>query len=655
MSKLYKLIIFCSLMLSSFLTKAQLQEYIDSESTRISTISQTEIEINQFIDSNFNKYKLSNELEQEAIVNLKEIENFTDLELEKALDNAKRNELRKLYFNNYPDKLTSYRAKTIPTLLSQQCVNGDFENGAAGYTFWADLHPQPQSGTGFFQSCSTPTVLTTSNVLAPTINNFNSRATIINSTAPGYVQFDPVLSTFGVNVPTLNYNGGTQCIKLNNTAAFGSSDVSTVSRYFPVINQSTIDFNFSLIMDNKPGHAQNIQPYFRARVLDQYNNVVDEFCIIANPVNCLFSAVNVSSDRRILYTGWICARLNVGEILNQPGTIEFSVSDCQPSAHFGTVYIDNICGFTCDTPQLGALNTNPTNLNCPDVNDITPIQVCGTYQSPFNSTLSSIVLNITQGSSVIATITTPTQLTSNTFCFSFLPSVFGANPQGNFEFEIDASFSVNCSAGTFTYTISDTSANIGPDVSFNNCCLSTLTVTSPTDDVANTATVPIKRKERSNWIKASNLIKIGNNILGNGVVYHAENFVELLPGFEALKGSQFAAYPEGCTGGFVYKQVNDKSPKVYEPIVEDINLISLINNGFTIVPNPSSSWIEINLKNGMFNNVSITTIDGKMVLDKHFEQTDKFKLDISSYLSGVYIVNIVSQKGENLTEKLIKK
>ena len=35
-------------------------------------------------------------------------------------------------------------------------------------------------------------------------------------------------------------------------------------------------------MDNKPAHGQPIQPFFRVRVLDQFNNVVDEMCIDAH-------------------------------------------------------------------------------------------------------------------------------------------------------------------------------------------------------------------------------------------------------------------------------------------------------------------------------------------------------------------------------------
>ncbi|WP_298395786.1 3-coathanger stack domain-containing protein [Flavobacterium sp.] len=650
--KILKTILIALLFLNNLDLIAQTKDYINAEKKRIAKTEQTEKDVERFITDNFNKYKLAVGASDELIKELREHENFTDAQIEKALIDAKRNELRKLFFSKNREFVSDYKALELPASIAQDCVNGDFEDGTAGYTFWTDLHPQPGSGTSFFQSCATPTVLTTTNVLAPTTNNFNSRATIINSTAAGYQQFDPVLASFGVNVPTLNNNGGTKAIKLNNTGGMGSSDLTTVSRYFPVINQSTIDFNFSLVMDNKPGHAQDIQPYFRARVLDQFGNVVDEFCIIANPNNCLFSTINVNADRRVLYTGWICARLNVGDILNQPGTIEFSVSDCQPSAHFGTVYIDNICGFTCASPQLGAINTNPTNLNCPSPTSTEPIEVCGTYAPPANAVLNSITLQIIQGGVVIATINTPLQLTSSGFCFSFLPSLFGANPSGNYEFQVNADFNVNCTAGTFLYEISDNSANVGPDVTFIDCCIPTLILTSPADDSNNLALPAVKKRERSDWIKAANIISVGDNVQGNGVVYHAENYVELNPGFEAVLGSQFAAYPEGCSSTFVYR-IGQEQNNSDEQLEENINLIKL-SNGFSIIPNPSSNFIEVVMNDGDFNKVNIATIDGRIVFDKFTDAINRTQIDVSKFPTGIYIINVTTEDGQIHSEKLIK-
>lgn len=656
MYKIFKIVLLSCFVLNSATVSAQLDQYLAEEDSRISLSQKTEIEIQRFVNDNFKNYKLSKEVTDDVIKHLREEEEFTEEEFQKALINAKIYELRKLFFLENPDKRDSYIAKPPPTTVMQTCTNGDFETNTAGYTFWSDAYPQPATGEGFFQSCSMPTAATATNLVTPTTNNFGSTITLISSTNAGYQQYDPTLAGLGINVPTLNTNGGTKSIKLNNANGYGSSDVTTMSRYFPVINQSTIDFNFSLIMDNKPAHGQPIQPFFRVRVYDQFNNVVDEICIIANPDNCLFNTLVVSNNRRVLYTNWICARLNVQDILNQPGTIEFTVSDCEPSAHFGTVYIDNICGLTCAVPQLGALSTDPTNINCPDMAGTTPIQVCGTYQPPVNATVNTISLNILQNNVVIGSMATPTTLTSSTYCFNVNPSLFGASPSGDFEFQVNGTFNVNCPAGTFIYDISDNSANVGPDVTFDNCCQPTLTLVSPADNLNNLATATTKEKERSDWIKAANVVSVGDNVLANGVVYHAANYVELNPGFEAVLGAQFAAYPEGCTADFEYKAQNQNTNvSTNKSAVDDgvINLIKLAN-GFAIIPNPSSNTIEIVMKNAQFNKVNVTSIDGKIVLERNIEMTDKTQLDVSRYANGVYIINITSDDGRIHTEKLIK-
>ena len=657
MYKIYKIVLIWFVVLYSTCISAQVNEYLDAENARISQSQKTELEVRKFVNDNFKKYKLSHDVNDKLIQHLKEEEEFTEAELKNAINKEKIYELRKLFFHENPDKKENYIAKPIPNALREQCVNGDFENNTAGYTFWSDQHPQPASGADFFLSCATPTALTASNVITPNVNDFNSTITLIDNTSPGYQQFDPVLASFGVNVPTLNTNSGTKCIKLNNQEGYGSSDQTTVSRYFPNINEATIEFNFSLVMDNKPAHGQDIQPFFRARVYDQFNNIVDEFCIVANPENCLFEVIYVSRTRRVLYTDWICARLNVGEILNQPGTIEFTVSDCQPSAHFGTVYIDNICGFTCATPQLGALNTDPININCPDVANNEPFQVCGTFQPPVNATLNTIVLNIMQNGSLVGTINAPTQLTADSFCFTVFPNLLGANPSGDFELLTTATFNVSCPAGTFVYSISDNSANIGPDISFVDCCIPTLYLSAAAaNNLDNLAPMAIRQRQRSNWIIAANIVSVGDNALSNGVIYHAGNFVELTPGFEAEFGAQFAAYPEGCSENYIYKNdtQNNNSINTIEKITDEtINLVK-IARGFSIYPNPSSSTIDIKMKDSQFKKVSITTIDGKMVYERNVEPTDTTQIDVSRYANGVYIITITSEDGELLTEKLIK-
>jgi PBP1b-binding outer membrane lipoprotein LpoB len=98
MKKIVKTALLIIVFLNSNSIFAQLQEYIENENNRILKAQQTEIEIERFINSNFKNYKLAKEITEELKEHLREEEEFSDEEFEIALINAKRHELRKLFF-----------------------------------------------------------------------------------------------------------------------------------------------------------------------------------------------------------------------------------------------------------------------------------------------------------------------------------------------------------------------------------------------------------------------------------------------------------------------------------------------------------------------------------------------------------------------------
>jgi hypothetical protein len=176
---------------------------------------------------------------------------------------------------------------------------------------------------------------------------------------------------------------------------------------------------------------------------------------------------------------------------------------------------------------------------------------------------------------------------------------------------------------------------------------------APADNVTNLDATTATQKERSDWIKATNIVEVGDAVFQNGVVYHAGNYVELNPGFEAVTGSQFSAYIEGCSSNYIYRNSDTNSSSTEEGLLEELNVTKL-NIEFLIVPNPSSSSIELIMKGNQFRNISITTIDGKMVFDQNIELTDKARVDVSRYANGVYIVNLLTDDGDVYSKKLIK-
>lgn len=216
--------------------------------------------------------------------------------------------------------------------------------------------------------------------------------------------------------------------------------------------------------------------------------------------DCIFTNVG-TPELPLLFSDWQCGQINTSDLVGQEVRVEFIISDCTRGGHFGTVYIDDLCGTNCATSTSGSINLTPIQtITCPT----TTQSICGTFTLPINSVYTSITLNITKfnqfGTNVISTITTPTtlDLTLHTFCFDVPISAFGNNPNGDFEFQVVGNFSRQCGIqGSIPLQpITDNSANdAGSDVTMTNCIdavddpFTTTTCTLGTFSVLNNDTV----------------------------------------------------------------------------------------------------------------------------------------------------------------------
>lgn len=211
--------------------------------------------------------------------------------------------------------------------------------------------------------------------------------------------------------------------------------------------------------------------------------------------------------------------------------------------------------------------------------------------------------------------------------------------------------------GVFQYTFTPGSGQsiscpITIEVSIvSDCCQPDEILISPDHDMDNNSTESISWVEREFWIQASNIVNIGNNDFQDGVVYHAGDFVELIPGFEAIYGSQFSAYPQGCTGDFAYRNLIP----VKKEIVSEVEINhSNRHQFFTLSPNPANNNVKIQMSNTSLKALSLISIDGKKVFETNFEDSDAVDLDVSHLPSGIYIVEIINGFGFASYEKLVK-
>lgn len=75
---------------------------------------------------------------------------------------------------------------------------------------------------------------------------------------------------------------------------------------------------------------------------------------------------------------------------------------------------------------------------------------------------------------------------------------------------------------------------------------------------------------------------------------------------------------------------------------------------FSVSPNPANDFITIsNSENVLVNAISITDLNGRVVKQNSFSDVTNVQVNVSDLASGVYIMNITSDKG-SVTKKIIK-
>lgn len=245
----------------------------------------------------------------------------------------------------------------------------------------------------------------------------------------------------------------------------------------------------------------------------------------------------------------------------------------------------------------------------------------------------------------IEVLNPPTINPTNRICLNSIPPSFpvvGNNIVGTWSPSVINSNVIGNTIYTFTPTAGQPiQCPIAMTVTVEDCCIPTLT--------SNATIMNMIQEERSNWISSSDIITFSGGA-GQGVVYHAGNFVELTPGFDAVFGSQFAAYPQGCTGNFTYKNT--------KPIEKDIfpKEEVFINSKKPSILNlySENEILKISLINLYANNLTIISLDGKTLYQDNSNEKDYYEIDISNYAKGIYIVSTIIGNGEIYSEKFIK-
>ncbi len=191
--------------------------------------------------------------------------------------------------------------------------------------------------------------------------------------------------------------------------------------------------------------------------------------------------------------------------------------------------------------------------------------------------------------------------------------------------------------GTVTLTITNTTG-----------CSTTVTKTI-TSDCNNQATCDTNltfnnpQTAAANYQASQNINTNTNYIVNNDIDINlkAGNSIVISPNAHIKNGSTFRAYIGPCTQTNTGKQSSKKSVEA--------NL-----NSISIYPNPTSGIVTIELSNTLMTEITLNSIDGKLVHFKKTANVNYYSLDLSSYEKGIYLLNLKTSEGEFITKKIIK-
>lgn len=258
--------------------------------------------------------------------------------------------------------------------VAAACTNVDFADGTvngwqcswgtgSGNQISAVVGYEVQNDCGIFETYNAATQeccpILFGSCSAAVLTTVAVTANINNPAVTGTANSGPVNSaanSAGAGVHTIMTGGTDPLVPISVVPPGGGNSVrlgnSTINQYKAqrirqtfVVGAGNPNFVYQyavVIEDPGAGHTVSDQPYFKIRMYDQSNNLIDCATYDVDAISAP-SIGGFQSQGSYLYKNWSTVTVPLGAYVGQNVTIEFTTSDCALGGHFGYAYIQCLC------------------------------------------------------------------------------------------------------------------------------------------------------------------------------------------------------------------------------------------------------------------------------------------------------------------------
>lgn len=542
----------------------------------------------------------------------------------------------------------------ITNALSAQIIN-NFEAGTSSITSNSAVYRNQNSTQFSIMQCNvSPTI---GNVFSPaiTINNFSSKNSIMTGVN------EPILASYGINIPVVGQNGGNYSLRLNNNQP-GYDITSYTQTFMPTSKYLSFDYLAVLDSPHTSPDEVDVQPFFTARLLDLNNNIIQSLplCVKAVSNDPILSTQGSS----LFYTkNFYCQTLIIPEkyINKENIKVQFVVSDCGLGGDRGMVYLDNIrMGEICDDQPYGILKLNPVKPEC----NPKKIKVTGTYTPPAGTTYLYSKLTILNSNGAVVNVPNNNIVLDSFGNGSFIYTI-NLNPPlpiGSYEIRVTATFTTPSGV---LYHVEDISTNEGADITFSDGVpLVVITINN------NPAQIPLPGMAKWNDVGGPYVIEYvsdgyccpeANSLNQNidQIIYSIEIFDNYINGdtWEYMVNTMMSKclrfrVKSACTKWSEWCCITTYpwGNSYFSECLEEIDLNHLDpNQSLTAYPNPTTGLITVTNSGAL--TFDIYDLNQQKVKSKRINQTqEKVNIDLSDLKPGIYILK--TDRGQEI--KIIK-